>query len=289
MAQYPIILEKQLEVDDSGIRDQVEKLINKQIKLIPFSPIENIQSAGKHIDTDCFNVHYMTMRAQIQLRQFNSFERPYNGEDVPRNPIRGSTDELWDFGGGETGNFEYVIPASFHLVACSHCGGKGTVTCPECHGSGKVNETVFRNIEGMCSSCHGTGRKNWSNSSDYTPCPDCNGRGKRFESQSFTVQVTCPKCNGKTEVTCRSCNGSGRMLRGLKLQQFQKEIFRIANSIPGDLIGNVPMLGTCDGIEDTDVDLTEIFTTDESKKDKDAKQRPEAQDHRRLYPGAFHL
>ncbi len=80
------------------------------------------------------------------------------------------------------------------LAPCQDCGGSGLgeggeeVSCPECHGQGRV-VTVQRTFLGdmqtatTCPRCGGTGRivKN--------PCPECEGQGRVPDRQKITVEV----------------------------------------------------------------------------------------------------
>ena len=84
--------------------------------------------------------------------------------------------------------------------SCSHCGGRGQVpeeiteTCPTCGGSGEGREVT-------CPRCHGDGKM---------MCPSCNGTGQRICSEcDGSGEVKCDKCAGKGEVTCHECHGGG--------------------------------------------------------------------------------
>jgi molecular chaperone DnaJ len=80
------------------------------------------------------------------------------------------------------------------LAPCPDCEGTGLgpdgkeVTCPECHGQGRV-VTVQRTFLGdmqtatTCPHCHGTGR------SIENPCPECEGQGRVPDRQRITVEV----------------------------------------------------------------------------------------------------
>lgn len=80
------------------------------------------------------------------------------------------------------------------LAPCPDCDGTGLgpdgkeVTCPECHGQGRV-VTVQRTFLGdmqtatTCQRCHGTGR------TIENPCPECNGQGRVPDRQRITVEV----------------------------------------------------------------------------------------------------
>jgi len=80
------------------------------------------------------------------------------------------------------------------LAPCPDCKGTGLgpdgkeVTCPECHGQGRV-VTVQRTFLGdmqtatTCPRCHGTGR------TIENPCPECEGQGRVPDRQRLTVEV----------------------------------------------------------------------------------------------------
>ena len=80
------------------------------------------------------------------------------------------------------------------LSPCPDCDGTGLgeggneVTCPECHGSGRVI-TVQRTFLGdmrttsTCSRCGGTGH------TIENPCPECEGQGRVPDRQRVTVEV----------------------------------------------------------------------------------------------------
>ncbi len=265
-----IKLSSQSKVTDAEISDQVKNLINQQLNLIPFSPIEKIENAGLHIGTDCCNAHYLSIHSVIRCRKFNAFERKINGESEADYPIKGSNDELWMDNGENSGHFEVEIPESFHYVTCGNCGGRGKVRCGKCGGSGKVTEHHYEDVKGRCSFCNGTGIK------DGKDCPECNGRGEKYESREVSREVTCPRCNGSGKVTCDSCGGCGQRLRGLKLMQIELEDFRILNAIPEKLHGIVPVLGTVDGTEDLNVDIQTMLnaTVDKETAKKLEKNRP---------------
>ena len=51
--------------------------------------------------------------------------------------------------------------------ACQFCKGKGTITCPQCHGQGRQSSTNA--AARPCQSCHGKGN---------SVCPECRGAKK---------------------------------------------------------------------------------------------------------------
>jgi DnaJ-class molecular chaperone len=51
------------------------------------------------------------------------------------------------------------------MAKCNRCGGKGTIPCPQCKGTGRKSD-MFSNWE--CGHCQGTGE---------VICPVCNGKG----------------------------------------------------------------------------------------------------------------
>ena len=80
------------------------------------------------------------------------------------------------------------------LAPCEDCHGTGAadgghpITCPTCHGSGRV-VTVQRTILGdmqtatTCPDCGGVGTK------IDKPCPECDGQGRVPDRQHVTVEV----------------------------------------------------------------------------------------------------
>lgn len=52
-------------------------------------------------------------------------------------------------------------------MKCSNCGGRGTVTCPVCRGTGRVGGSVFSSSH-ECGHCGGNGTK---------LCDSCGGKG----------------------------------------------------------------------------------------------------------------
>jgi molecular chaperone DnaJ len=80
------------------------------------------------------------------------------------------------------------------LAPCEACGGKGigpggqTVSCPSCHGSGRVisvQHTFLGDMQtqSICPDCDGTGR------SIDIPCPECDGQGRQPDRQHVTIEV----------------------------------------------------------------------------------------------------
>ena len=76
----------------------------------------------------------------------------------------------------------FVLPIGYtYDETCPRCHGQSTVTCEECHGSGKcwicegTGEIWFMPNDGWCAFCQGTGQ-----------CSTCEGKG----------WYTCVKCEG---------------------------------------------------------------------------------------------
>ncbi|MDR0459201.1 MAG: molecular chaperone DnaJ, partial [Coriobacteriales bacterium] len=80
------------------------------------------------------------------------------------------------------------------LAPCETCSGSGigpegqTVSCPHCHGSGRVisvQQTFLGEMQtqSICSDCDGTGE------SIDIPCPDCEGQGRLPDRQHVTIEV----------------------------------------------------------------------------------------------------
>ena len=77
------------------------------------------------------------------------------------------------------------------LTACESCNGTGAesgskpVTCPTCHGHGRVRaQQGFFTIERTCPTCHGGGRV------IENPCRVCGGQGRTRREK--TLQVSIP-------------------------------------------------------------------------------------------------
>ncbi len=81
-----------------------------------------------------------------------------------------------------------TIPSSAPCEECKGTGGKdGTqpVTCPTCHGAGKIRaQQGFFTIERTCGTCGGQGRV------IKDACPKCGGQGRVRKDK--TLQVTIP-------------------------------------------------------------------------------------------------
>jgi molecular chaperone DnaJ len=79
------------------------------------------------------------------------------------------------------------VPSS---VACEECKGSGAekgsspVTCPSCHGAGKVRaQQGFFTIERTCPSCGGMGRV------IEKPCRACGGAGRTRKEKTLSVNI----------------------------------------------------------------------------------------------------
>jgi molecular chaperone DnaJ len=77
-----------------------------------------------------------------------------------------------------------------NLVACDHCHGSGAeagskpVTCPTCHGRGRVrHQQGFFSIEQTCRSCQGAGRV------IEKPCRACGGQGRVRREKTLSVNI----------------------------------------------------------------------------------------------------
>ncbi|GAB7024070.1 molecular chaperone DnaJ [Salidesulfovibrio brasiliensis] len=75
-------------------------------------------------------------------------------------------------------------------VPCSECDGSGAApgtsaeTCPECHGSGHIEQAQgFFRIAVGCPRCHGKGKI------ITTPCDNCHGRGSVIEDRELSVRI----------------------------------------------------------------------------------------------------
>ena len=76
------------------------------------------------------------------------------------------------------------------LTACESCSGTGAesgskpVTCPTCHGHGRVRaQQGFFTIERTCPTCHGGGRV------IDNPCRVCGGQGRTRREKTLSVSI----------------------------------------------------------------------------------------------------
>jgi molecular chaperone DnaJ len=76
------------------------------------------------------------------------------------------------------------------LIACESCSGTGAeagskpVTCPTCHGHGRVRaQQGFFTIERTCPTCHGGGRV------IENPCRVCSGQGRVRREKTLSVSI----------------------------------------------------------------------------------------------------
>jgi molecular chaperone DnaJ len=76
------------------------------------------------------------------------------------------------------------------LIACESCSGSGAesgskpVTCPTCHGHGRVRaQQGFFTIERTCPTCHGGGRV------IENPCRVCAGQGRVRREKTLSVSI----------------------------------------------------------------------------------------------------
>ena len=76
------------------------------------------------------------------------------------------------------------------LIGCESCSGTGAeagskpVTCPTCHGHGRVRaQQGFFTIERTCPSCHGGGRV------IENPCRVCSGQGRVRREKTLAVSI----------------------------------------------------------------------------------------------------
>lgn len=89
------------------------------------------------------------------------------------------------------------------VESCDECGGSGAKngteakTCPDCHGTGKVNvrqQTMFGMMQSTraCSKCMGKGKIIDS------PCPKCSGSGSVQKRVTVTVNIPAGIADGQT-------------------------------------------------------------------------------------------
>src|ERR1700746_242624 len=76
------------------------------------------------------------------------------------------------------------------LVACEQCKGTGAeagskpVTCPTCHGRGRVRrQQGFFTLEQTCAGCQGAGRV------IDNPCKTCGGQGRARREKTLSVNI----------------------------------------------------------------------------------------------------
>jgi len=97
-------------------------------------------------------------------------------------------------------NMEITLEEAFHgkqatirvpaAAACESCGGSGAakgskpVTCPTCHGRGRVRaQQGFFTIEHTCAACHGAGQV------IDNPCGTCRGTGRVQREKTLAVTI----------------------------------------------------------------------------------------------------
>ena len=75
-------------------------------------------------------------------------------------------------------------------VSCDSCDGSGAeggaqpVSCPTCHGAGKVrSQQGFFTVERTCPGCRGAGQV------IDKPCPGCNGSGRTQKEKALSVKI----------------------------------------------------------------------------------------------------
>ena len=103
---------------------------------------------------------------------------------------------------------------------CDECGGSGAKkgtqakTCPDCHGTGKVNvrqQTMFGMMQSTraCSKCMGKGKI------IDTPCPKCSGNGVVQKKVTISVNIPAGISDGQTiRLSGKGNAGSGGGPRG---------------------------------------------------------------------------
>ncbi len=82
---------------------------------------------------------------------------------------------------------EIHVPTSVSCDACNGSGAEGgaaPVTCPTCHGRGKVrSQQGFFTVERSCPTCHGQGRI------IKDPCRRCGGSGRVQREKTLSVNI----------------------------------------------------------------------------------------------------
>ena len=93
---------------------------------------------------------------------------------------------------------EINIPSS---VQCTECNGSGAekgtepITCPTCHGHGKVRvQQGFFTIECTCPRCGGNGTL------IEKPCQTCGGSGRIQKEKTLSVNIPAGVEDGKTRI-----------------------------------------------------------------------------------------
>jgi len=146
-------------------------------------------------------------------------------------------------------------------VSCDSCDGSGAeggaqpVSCPTCHGAGKVrSQQGFFTVERTCPGCRGAGQV------IDKPCPGCNGTGRTQKEKALSVKIppgvedgTRIRLSGEGEAGLNGAPG-GDLYIFLSVSQhhlFQREqsdIFcKVPMSMTAAALGGVVEVPTIDG------------------------------------------
>lgn len=129
----------------------------------------------------------------------------------------------------------YPIPASYDLVVCPNCVGKGTTICYNCNGSGKTS----------CYRCDGT---KWIThyNAPRERCSSCNGTGYKV----------CTSCDGAKRKICYTCDGKGKALKYVALNELFtviEEYYNYNEIIPENLKDLISEKAEYDKLEEIEV------------------------------------
>jgi molecular chaperone DnaJ len=145
--------------------------------------------------SDLFSQFFGSRRAESEEQA-----RPEKGDDLEY----GMTIDFWQAVRG--------TQASIHvgrLESCSTCrgtghAGGGQATCPQCKGSGNVNQLAgAMRFSLTCPRCGGTGRLR-------NACPSCGGEGRMSTSEKVEVRIPAGAANG-SRLRVQGKGNAGRM------------------------------------------------------------------------------
>ena len=209
---------------------------------------------------------------------------------LPDLPLSGNGDggltlqlDRWEESSGEAIEGQTIVRETCeacdesHLVRCSSCAGRGTITCPttvrchQCNGSGTTLSVIgllkvgAQELQASRTGEQGGGQRALMHALGTPPeeyleqcpeclgrkqvtCPECGGSGERPCDQCVQGQSRCPVCGGdgirvRFQVTVRTRTSSKDSLTsGEKLRIIDQYEDRFVPLEPSarDLVGNVP-------------------------------------------------